>query len=298
MLTPISNSKRTRESPEVKENRLKSVRTTNMTSATQPEPTLSEEHSLLLTSIKEMFKTEIQDQIKEIFKADLKQQIQDAVKSAFSQELDKRLEEMVTKKEIKELEEKLANREVENDEIRGNLKELEDRLERFDRKDRCRNLIFTNVTYVQGAIMTGYQICNQNLKIDSQLINIKDAFVIKKQSNDKVTLLVEFAEKSMVGVVFRHLKNLHGSNIRVERDLSEANRKRRKILVDFKKHLLSVSRELRVNVRENTLTVGSNTFTLKDRDGKLEPLEEGVDTVAFFQDNYEINVVDYFNQVM
>ncbi|KAL5285535.1 hypothetical protein ACFFRR_007317 [Megaselia abdita] len=94
--------------------------------------------------------------------------------------------------------------------------------------------------------------------------------------------------------VFRHIRNLKGSNIRVERDLSESERKNRNLLVNFKKHLLSVSKEFRVNVVECNLKIERNTFIL--RDGTLEARAEGQDAITFFKDKYNIDVVDYFSQ--
>lgn len=281
MLTP-TNTKRLRDSPTFDGTPTKSAK---MQSGNDLEPqnnNVNDPNAKLLAAIKKMMVEELDSKIKE------------AVKTSFTEELDKRLENMASKLDVDALRQTIESQKQENDALKEKLGCFENRLERIDKNDRSNKLIFSNVACPDGAISAAYHVCNQMLRINPELINIKSSFVLRKFDNDRSTILVEFAERNMVTTVFKHIKNLNGSRVGVERDLTENQQKVRKMLVDLKRKLLDNNKQMKIHVSDVTLKIGSNKFTFKN--GNLEASLAGLDVNKFFMDNYKIKLDEYLNK--
>lgn len=272
-------NKRSRESQESEENRNKNIKTAIVGSPTASSISSSMEQTDQYNTMVAAF-TECMKAYK------LEDKIESAVKKSFADELDQRLVNMATKADMKNLQEKLDKQSIENTELKEKLIKCETRLERFDKKRRTNNLIFSNVALCQNAAQSVYQVCNQNLKIEPNQIVIKDAFVLKTYGADKATILVEFSEGRMVAIVFKHIKNLAGSKIRVEKDMTEGEQEKKKKLLQLKSKLLETRSDKRVFVSQNTIKIGTDIFELTN--GNLVPRTAGLDMEAFFSDNYDL----------
>lgn len=269
MQTP---AKRSRESPTSSQNPLKSAK---MDTGND----ISDQNNQLLAAIKKMLDNEFEDKI------------QKAVKKSFTEELDMRLQNVASKDDITDLRETIEKQKEENDVMKQKLMNFEGQLERLDKKDRASKLIFTNVDCSNGALAAAYQVCNECMKIDSQLIVVKSAFVMKRADQRNSKILVEFENRNMVSIIFKHVKNLNGSRIGVERDLTQEQQKIRKMLMDLKNVLLEISKGMKVFVSDVSMKIGSNKFSFKG--GRLEASLPNLDVNQFFTDNYNINIDEY-----
>lgn len=240
---------------------------------------LNDPSAKLLTAFKNIMLEELDDKIEK------------SVRKSFVEEFDSRLEMMVTKEDFDTLRESIETQKKEKEDLKEKFSKLESRLERIDRNERSSKLVFSKVDCPNGAIGAAYNVCNNILKINSETIGIRNAFIIKKFEDGKSTILVEFYERNMIGIIFKHIKNLQGTKIGIEKDLTEEQQRIRKILVELKWRMLDVSKKLKVHVTETTLKAGSNKFSLKG--GVLIASLPGLDVNKFFEENYKINIDEY-----
>lgn len=243
----------------------------------------SNQNNLLLAAIEKMLDEKLETKI------------QAAVTKSITTEFDTRLKNIPSKQDIDDLRTTMDLQKTENEEMRKNLMNLEGQFERLDKKDRANKLIFSNIVCSNsGAVAAIYHVCNEALKIDPQLISVKNAFVVKQLEGGKTKILVEFAERNMISLIFKHVKNLNGRNISIGRDLTTEEQKTRKMLIDLKKVLLEINTQMKIFVSDISIKVGSNKFTVKN--GKLESRNTGMDVNKFFIDNYNLNMDEYLKK--
>lgn len=274
--------KRLRESPTSIETPTKSVKMSEKGDNIEKELDFNEPSAKLVAAFKNFVREELDDGIEK------------AVRKSFAEELDVRLKNFATKEDFGTLQGTIENQKKDNTDLKEKLEVFEARLERIDKNERSNKLIFSNVVCTDGAVRAAYYVCNQLMKIDQQLVTVKNAFILKKFENDRATILVEFMERNMITTVFQHVKNLSGSKIGVERDLTEEQQKVRKTLVELKRRMLDNNKQLKIHVSDVTMKIGSNKFTF--RKGKLESGIAGQDVNKFFIDNYKLNIDEYFNK--
>lgn len=186
--------------------------------------------------------------------------------------LDEKLKDMATKNDVKEVKEdmrevksevtrladenKVLHEEVlklkeerENDQKR--MKQLEDGLGK--KKIIIRGLASQRSTYEAVKKMI-----KENLKIENR-IEIEQTKKIFER-NGKMTVLVELRSEAMVSEIFKYTKNLRGTSIYVERDLSNERQKNKKIMIQLRKEILHVDKSKRVAVRDDKLVVDDKRF--------------------------------------
>lgn len=81
----------------------------------------------------------------------------------------------------------------------------------------------------------------------------------------------------------------------MEHDLSEREQQNKRKLVILKKQLLLVNKENKVYVTDNTIKIGGNIFRMKNE--QLEARNKDLDITQFFQDKYNLNVVEFLNEI-
>lgn len=274
-------NKRSRESPPSDEKRTKNIKMAfnQQNPSTAVIEDAKDQHKALVAAFTDCMKA-----------YDLEGKINAAVKKSFTEELDQRFLDMATKSDITSLQTKLDDQIIENNLLREKMLKYECRLENYDKRNRNKNLIFSNVSIRQNAINSLYHVISENLKINSGDILLKDAFILKRYGENKATILAEFGEKRMIGIVFQHIKNLAGSKIAVERDLSEGEQESKRTLVQLKKKLLEIRNDIKIFVSQNTIKIGANPFIFAN--GTLEAKDAALNPDSFFSENYKMNLVN------
>lgn len=80
------------------------------------------------------------------------------------------------------------------------------------------------------------------------------------EKDEKMTVMVELKSVKMVSEVFKNAKNLAGSSVYIDRELSTERQKDKKIMLQMKKDILKVDKTKRIAVKNDKLVVDGNTF--------------------------------------
>lgn len=120
------------------------------------------------------------------------------------------------------------------------------------------NIIFQGIAYgksLEDAVKT---CCKENLKM-SQEINLLSTR--KLYENDgKMGVVAEFSSGEVVKEVFKNVKNLAGSKIIIERDLSIEKQQDRRVFLEIKKSFRELKGKHHILVRNEKMKIGDKWF--------------------------------------
>lgn len=170
--------------------------------------------------------------------------------------LDNRLSGLATKEDLSEVKK-------ESRELRSSLENHEKRLEQMEKKQRSRNLIFKNIA--QKKNYKPYIVSLLHNIMGLEHIAPRSMFVLKTITDRKqVILLVEFTDNEEVQEIFGKVATLGGTNIIIEKDLSIEERKRKGILLNIRREILTRAKVQKVNMKisvsENRINFNGDVF--------------------------------------
>lgn len=212
-------------------------------------------------------------------------------------ELDARFAPVALKSDIQPMQEKLETLIIDNSSTKNAISILQEKVNKFEetahlqsrklesleRKQRSRNLIFLNVDKnANSSIIEA--ICRDLIKASMTKVVVARTQILKVR-NELATVLVSFKDEEAISEIFANIKNLKGSKIRVDYDLSPDLRARRNVLMALKKEILSKNTTIKTFVRQDNIKIGDKRLVF--RDGHL--LEGSNDAREFLLTNFDIN---------
>ncbi|XP_073824695.1 uncharacterized protein [Musca autumnalis] len=69
--------------------------------------------------------------------------------------------------------------------------------------------------------------------------------------------IAEIQSEVMVSTIFKNAKNLTGTGIKIERDLSDERQQDRKVLMQLKTEILQIDKTHRIFVKGNSIKIGT-----------------------------------------
>lgn len=160
-------------------------------------------------------------------------------------EIDKKCEDLKNENEIlrSEINKLKAERERDNE----NLRRLVDQSKR-------KNVIFKGIKKQGSPKNSVENVCINVLKLND--LKIKMARTLYS-NNGKIGVVAEMQTEEMVHKIFKNTKNLTGSTIIIERDLSEERQQDRKVLLQIKSAILQTDKTHKIFVRNDSLKIGN-----------------------------------------
>jgi len=76
-----------------------------------------------------------------------------------------------------------------------------------------------------------------------------------------MTVAAEFRTEDMVADILQHTKNLAGTTISIDRDLSSEKQQQKKAMLEVKKMLAALDKDKQVTVRDHKLKVDGKWFS-------------------------------------
>lgn len=192
--------------------------------------------------------------------------------SLMSSLMDEKLTNIPTKKDIEdiktnvgELSTKFDGLKLENEYLKKEVTELKFEREKdhqqinyLQEHIKRNNIIFKGIeakTTLEDAVK---DCCKENLKLtqDINLLSTRKMY----EKDGKIGVVAEFSSGEMVKEVFKNTKNLAGSKIIVERDLTHEKQQDKRVMLEIKKKLKKINQNTRVMVRSARIKIGENWF--------------------------------------
>ncbi|XP_065355374.1 uncharacterized protein LOC135949851 [Calliphora vicina] len=185
---------------------------------------------------------------------------------------DDKLKNMPTKNDILEVKEnimevksevrKLADEnKVLEDEIKNLKKEREEDQKRMRRLEEAlgrKKLIIKGLEAQKSCYSAVKNMFKDDLKLSTK-VEIEQTKKIFERNN-KMTVMVELKSVEMVMEIFKHVKNLKGKPIYIERDLCLERQTDKKIMLQLKQCLLKADKNKKVTVKDDKLVVDEKRF--------------------------------------
>lgn len=116
-----------------------------------------------------------------------------------------------------------------------------------------RGLVSQKSTY--GAVK---KLFNEKLNLGNRVDIEQTRKMFEKDG--KMTVMVELKSVKMVSEVFKNAKNLAGSSVYIDRELSSERQQDKKIMLQMKKDILQVDKTKRIAVKNDKLVVDGQVF--------------------------------------
>lgn len=211
-----------------------------------------------------------------------------------NQSLDEKLKALPSKDDIQQISnkvedvsEKIDVLSAENQILQDKIKALEEDKEKTER----RMLLLEDAVKKKSIIIKGLKsqkslykavdnLFKNKLKISSrvEIESIKKLY----DGDEKMAVVVEVGSERMVSEVFKHTKNLAGSNIFIENDLNSKRQQTKKVMLQLKKEILAVSKSKRILIRSDKMRVGEKWFYFNKENVLVCNNESGEDTLKEF----------------
>lgn len=195
--------------------------------------------------------------------------------------LDEKLKHLATKNDLEnvkhhidEVKSDVNKISMENKELKEEVKSLktnwesdQKRLSQLEDEVRKKKIIIRGLKTQKSAIDAVKAIYKDQLKISKaaeEIENVKKMY----EHEGKMTVIVEMRTSEIVREVLKQSKELAGTSIFIDRDLSAERQQKKKIMIVLRKDILAVSENKRISVRGDKLVIAGKWFTW-NRENKL-----------------------------
>lgn len=126
-------------------------------------------------------------------------------------------------------------------------------IQRILNQGRRKNVIFKGIMNKGSPRKSVEEVCKRVMKLPN--VQINSARVLFT-NNDKISVIAEMGTDGMAEQIFKNLKLLAGSRIKVERDLTEERQLDRKILMALRSEILEADKTHSVFVKNDSIKIG------------------------------------------
>lgn len=200
----------------------------------------------------------------------------DGLQTIIKNMMEAALVNVATKENIQEFKNEILVLKNENIELKGELSRLRLQLEHIDRENRQKKLLFKGLDDTPKVREAIQEVMSTKLKMSSPIPIGKATKMYS--SGGKMTVMLECLSHDDTWKVLNNSRNLIGTTISIDRDLSVSERDQRRKLVHIKKEIEQIDNSKIVRVRGNQLKIENHTFHWRnDTDfvcGKYSGLEK------------------------
>lgn len=214
-----------------------------------------------------------------------------------------KLENVATKSDIEDIKQhitdidgKFETLKQENVALRDEIAQLREerckdhqQIKRLVEQGKRKNVIFRGISKKGSPRTSVEHVCNNVMKVNG--VQVAAARVLFTK-DDKICVVAEMQTEQMATNIFKNLKSLAGSTIKVEKDLSEDRQQDRKVLMQLKFNILAVDKTHKVFVKNDSIKVGTHWMSW-NRNKELMCGKERAETVLSNLYGEKINSVSY-----
>lgn len=186
--------------------------------------------------------------------------------------MDEKLVNLPTKKDfeeiktnVHELSGKIDKLQSENQALKEEVKQLKEENEKENKQilflqehSKRNNIIFKNIDYKVPLNEAVTDCCKENLKIAKDICIVSTRKLYEKDG--KAGIIAEFQSEAIVREVFQHAKNLAGTQIFLDRDLTTEKQKDKRVMLELKKLIQNVSQKHRIKVINEKMRIDQKRF--------------------------------------
>lgn len=188
--------------------------------------------------------------------------------SLMSTLMDEKLKNMPTKQDFDEIKNKvnenstkLDDLKSENDTLKSEIKQLKSENEKnhqqimYLQKHIKRNsIVFKGISSKTSMEEAVKECCRTDLKLSIEICLISTRKLYEK--DDKLGVIAEFRSAEMVKEIFKSTKNLSGTKISIERDLTTEKQQDKRVMLELKKAIKQKSSVHHIVVRNEKIRIG------------------------------------------
>lgn len=167
------------------------------------------------------------------------------------------------KHQIIDVDNKFESLKQENIALRDEIEQLkverkkdQQQINRLVEQGKRKNVIFRGIEKKDTPRESVEAVCKNVLKL--QNITVNAARIIYTASTSKISVVAELETVEMANSIFKNLKELAGSTIKVEKDLTEEKQQDRKVMFQLKTDILEISKTHKVLVKNDSIKVGTS----------------------------------------
>lgn len=194
----------------------------------------------------------------------------------FEDKLNCKFEGLATKEDLQKYSEDVKHLQKSNEVISATLEELKSdrdeykrKFEQMERLMRSKNIIIKRYKYTGNVWEAVKQLLNNRMQIQAEIDEVK---VIGQTAGKAGIIMVKFRRDESVSKVFGAIRKLTGTGVIIERDFSEATRKKIEALLKVKKYIKTMLMEKK-DKEKAIKVIGDNMMIEQHRfqwhDGKL-----------------------------
>lgn len=141
------------------------------------------------------------------------------------------------------------------------------------------------------------RVCQDILKINPVKIT-STRILFKNQTNNKINVVAEMQNELMAEKIFKNLKYLAGTTIKVEKDLSLERQQDRKIMFRLKEDIIAVDRTHKVFVKNDSIKIGTHWMFWNNSKELMCGKNKAADVLAKLYGDHINNINLNYNQLL
>lgn len=160
-----------------------------------------------------------------------------------------------------------------------------------------KNVIFRGITMSDTPEESVERVCHDILKI-SPIKILSTRILFKNQKNNKINVVAEMENEYMAEKVFKNLKCLAGTTIKVEKDLSLERQQDRKVMFRLKEEIIAADKAHKVFVKNDSLKVGTHWMYWNNSKELMSGKKKAADVLAELYGDHINNINLNYNQLL
>lgn len=191
------------------------------------------------------------------------------MKSSMESIMEDKMQTLSTKTDIEEVKTQISDIDLsltqlkhENEAMRAEIDLLKterdkdrEQIRRLVEQGKRKNVLFRGIIRQGSPKHSVESVCKNILKLSD--VKIASARILFS-SNDKLGVVAEMQSEDMANKIFKSLRNLAGTSIKVEKDLTEEKQQDRKVLMQLKAEILAIDKTHRVFVKNDSIKIGTH----------------------------------------
>lgn len=221
--------------------------------------------------------------------------------------MDEKLKNIPTKQDVEEikatvgdLSDKMDVLKTENDSLRAEVEQLKVEKEKdhhtitfLEDHIKRNNIVFRGINTNKSLFQAVKDCCKKNLKITKEIniLSVRKLF----ENDGKLGVVVEFSSVDDVREIFANVKNLKGSKISLDRDLSKDRQQDKRVMLELKKQIHKLKPSCPVMVRNEKMKVERQWFKWNNQKQLMCGKDQGIEMLKkIYGDDISSVNIDYF----
>lgn len=211
--------------------------------------------------------------------------------SSFAQHQIAPLKQEITciKEDVSTLKSEVEALKIENCNLQQTIEKYESKVSSMEKDARDFNLIFHNVAKSPNVYQMIKDVCKEVLKVDRDIFLRRCVILKENKQQQTVDVLAKMESTSMVEAILKNTRYLKGaqSRISISKDLSEEDRRDRRVLLNLKRKITNTSKESKVKVLGNSILIDGTKLNYRSKSNYFG--NSDVDGKAFLNERFSID---------